>query len=207
MVCVLIEGASVVKSLAFVAGLGLIAAAVPASASTVIEGSCASVASAAGCLFEGNINSNANGQASSYLSAQTAYNLFNDTHPSANPDINLSVIGSTDDANFASFGSFTGAGTASGTWTLKGYVADFVAVKAGNYFTLYQLATPASSGSWDTFDIPYNNNPRDLSHLMFFGQTSSSAVPEPTTWAMFIGGFGLIGSAMRRRQKVAVTFA
>jgi len=196
-----------VKTLAFVTGLGLIAVAMPASASTVIDGSCASVTSAAGCLFEGNINSNANGQANSYLSAQTAYNLYNDTHPSANPDISLSLLGSTDDANFASFGSFTGAGTSSGTWTLKGYVADFVAVKAGNYFTLYQLAIPASSGSWDTFDIPYNNNPRDLSHLMFFGQTSSSAVPEPASWAMFIGGFGLIGGAMRRRQRTTVSFA
>ena len=32
------------------------------------------------------------------------------------------------------------------------------------------------------------------------------AVPEPTSWAMFIGGFGLVGGAMRRR-KVAVHFA
>ncbi|MBT9472342.1 MAG: PEPxxWA-CTERM sorting domain-containing protein [Phenylobacterium sp.] len=28
----------------------------------------------------------------------------------------------------------------------------------------------------------------------------SSAVPEPATWAMMIMGFGLVGSAMRRRQ-------
>ena len=28
----------------------------------------------------------------------------------------------------------------------------------------------------------------------------SSAVPEPATWAMMIAGFGLVGSAMRRRQ-------
>jgi hypothetical protein len=32
-------------------------------------------------------------------------------------------------------------------------------------------------------------------------------VPEPATWAMFIGGFGLIGAAMRRRQRVSVRFA
>ena len=32
------------------------------------------------------------------------------------------------------------------------------------------------------------------------------SVPEPATWAMFIGGFGLIGGAMRRRQKVSVSF-
>ncbi len=32
-------------------------------------------------------------------------------------------------------------------------------------------------------------------------------VPEPAAWAMMLAGFGLVGSAMRRRTKVAVTFA
>ena len=35
----------------------------------------------------------------------------------------------------------------------------------------------------------------------------SQAVPEPATWAMMIGGFGMIGGAMRRRAKVNVAFA
>lgn len=35
---------------------------------------------------------------------------------------------------------------------------------------------------------------------------SASPVPEPATWAMFIGGFGMIGGAMRRRR-VSVRFA
>ena len=33
----------------------------------------------------------------------------------------------------------------------------------------------------------------------------SLAVPEPSSWAMMIGGVGLIGGAMRRRQKVNTT--
>jgi hypothetical protein len=39
---------------------------------------------------------------------------------------------------------------------------------------------------------------------------SVAAVPEPATWAMMIGGFGMVGGAMRsarRRQKVSVTYA
>lgn len=34
--------------------------------------------------------------------------------------------------------------------------------------------------------------------------TAAGAVPEPATWAMMIGGFGMVGGAMRRR-KVATT--
>ena len=29
-------------------------------------------------------------------------------------------------------------------------------------------------------------------------------VPEPATWMMMIGGFGLVGAAMRRRAKLAI---
>ena len=35
----------------------------------------------------------------------------------------------------------------------------------------------------------------------------SNAVPEPATWAMMIGGFGLVGGAMRRRGRMAVRLA
>lgn len=35
----------------------------------------------------------------------------------------------------------------------------------------------------------------------------NGGVPEPAAWAMMLAGFGLVGSAMRRREKVAVTFA
>lgn len=35
----------------------------------------------------------------------------------------------------------------------------------------------------------------------------TSAVPEPASWAMMIGGFGLIGAALRRRERVTVRYA
>lgn len=34
-----------------------------------------------------------------------------------------------------------------------------------------------------------------------------AVVPEPATWAMMLGGFGLIGAASRRRIRTAVTYA
>lgn len=39
------------------------------------------------------------------------------------------------------------------------------------------------------------------------GGVSTNAVPEPATWAMMLAGFGAMGVAMRRRRKVAVSFA
>ncbi len=36
---------------------------------------------------------------------------------------------------------------------------------------------------------------------------AASAVPEPASWAMLLAGFGAVGGAMRRRSKVAVTYA
>lgn len=33
--------------------------------------------------------------------------------------------------------------------------------------------------------------------------TAANAVPEPTSWAMMIAGFGLVGSSLRRRKQLA----
>lgn len=43
--------------------------------------------------------------------------------------------------------------------------------------------------------------------VSFSFKASAGAVPEPSTWMMLILGFGAVGYAMRRRQKVAVRFA
>jgi hypothetical protein len=39
--------------------------------------------------------------------------------------------------------------------------------------------------------------------------STAGAVPEPATWAMMIGGMGVVGGAMRRRRSVStkVSFA
>jgi hypothetical protein len=37
--------------------------------------------------------------------------------------------------------------------------------------------------------------------------TAMAAVPEPASWAMLVGGFGLVGAAMRRRRQETVAIA
>lgn len=41
---------------------------------------------------------------------------------------------------------------------------------------------------------------------VFSGRVTVSAVPEFATWAMMLGGFGMVGSAMRARRKSEVSF-
>jgi len=45
--------------------------------------------------------------------------------------------------------------------------------------------------------------PADLGNPGSFPFAQSPAVPEPATWAMMIAGFGLVGSALRRRVRSA----
>jgi len=42
--------------------------------------------------------------------------------------------------------------------------------------------------------------------LASFATLPSSPAPEPASWAMMVGGFGLVGGALRNRKKAAVRF-
>jgi hypothetical protein len=49
------------------------------------------------------------------------------------------------------------------------------------------------------------DSPRSLTTYAQVGTgASTGAVPEPASWAMMVGGFGLIGAAMRRRRTAGV---
>jgi hypothetical protein len=192
---------------AAVVAIGAAGVAGAAQASTVVSANCLNVTDTHGCLFSGNINSSPHdGGGNGYKDAEDAYNLFNNTHPLANPDITLTLLGDTDDAGFGAIGTFTGAGTTSGTWSLPGLNVGFVAVKAGPQFVLYELGSAASSGSWNTFDLLVGNgNHPAISHLEFFGpdvviNPTGGGAPEPATWAMLLLGFFGLGSLIRFRR-------
>jgi hypothetical protein len=76
--------------------------------------------------------------------------------------------------------------------------ASFLGFVSSSGVTSVTLASvqPANAFMW-----PSANN------LILGGQADvTTAVPEPASWAMMIAGFGLIGSAMRRRRAV-ISFA
>lgn len=167
-----------------------------ANAALIVPSACSSVTSASGCLFIGNINGNTSVlNPNSYRNAELVYNVYNNFVPGARPNITLNYLFDTD----TTAGLITGAGSASGTWSTPGYVIDYMAVKAGNYFSLYKIAD-LSSGSWSTANIPYGRNPKDVSHIVFFGSQAVAGVPEPATWGMMIAGVGMAGGALRRRR-------
>jgi hypothetical protein len=66
-------------------------------------------------------------------------------------------------------------------------------------YTLYTLAGTASGASTDlTFEFRNDLSFWDLDDV----QAVEGAVPEPSTWAMILLGFGAIGFAIRRSHKV-----
>ena len=58
---------------------------------------------------------------------------------------------------------------------------------------------------WVAYDDQIND--RDDNHDDFILRLTVTPVPEPATWAMMIGGFGMLGAAVRRRRLSNVTYA
>ena len=73
----------------------------------------------------------------------------------------------------------------------------FTAPAPGTIGTVNLTGLNLSGGSHTIqFMQPNSNTWTFVSEISFFG----TAVPEPATWAMMIGGFGLVGATMRRRR-------
>ena len=63
-----------------------------------------------------------------------------------------------------------------------------------NNGTNFGLLTTTTWGSFGESDAAFKAD---------FSTNATGAVPEPATWAMMLVGFGAVGGALRRRQKVA----
>lgn len=94
--------------------------------------------------------------------------------------------------------SVTGLSLASGTYW-AGFIAPVMYLQGfdtGNG-SLIDSTPPHTGGG--TFALGGNTG------YIFYG-AAEGGVPEPASWAMMVGGFGLVGGAMRRR-KTTISFA
>jgi len=57
---------------------------------------------------------------------------------------------------------------------------------------------------WSDLDVAGNEDALAIDDFSLTATLAAPAVPEPATWAMMIGGFALVGGAMRRRNRALV---
>lgn len=139
-----------------------------------------------GCLFSGND--------SDPTAVEASYNLLHTEPPQ--PDVLTLpqfLFKLEQGINF-------GDGLSSFDWTSLDPV-EFLVIKAGDNFMLYQLASAATSGTVTNAGL----DQKAISHISFYGDDGNipgGGVPEPATWAMMIMGFGGVGALMRRRRSL-----
>jgi PEP-CTERM motif len=96
--------------------------------------------------------------------------------------------------------------------TLASFSTGSVNLAAGTYYLVLQNAVTANNdfAYWDINNGPsvaYDNAHGAVDGYLFDGSNSNSfqiletaGVPEPASWALMIGGFGLAGASLRRRR-------
>lgn len=94
-------------------------------------------------------------------------------------------------------GTYSGSLAPSGTMGLLNNTINYV-VTSGTGRFLNASGTIDGSGTLDFRGGPARAD------LVLNGTLALPAVPEPATWALMVGGFGLAGSVMRRRSRQAV---
>jgi hypothetical protein len=79
-----------------------------------------------------------------------------------------------------------------------------VSAISGPALTLAFLGTDSDSyaGGHSFFGAGYGNQPGwDLDFTDYIDPGNSGAVPEPASWALMLGGFGLVGCTLRARRR------
>lgn len=128
------------------------------------------------------------------LLAGTSYTFGFDIFKPANGDSNANGATFTAMLNGSPFASFTASSLPVTTWQTFSGFNSFVATTTGPF----------------TFNFTSNGFPAKdfVVDRVYLTETDSiGAVPEPASWAMMLGGFGIMGAALRRRRKAELRLA
>ena len=124
----------------------------------------------------------------------------------------LSAYGDTD-VTFASFSSFPSGTVVPLSQLQANLTSTFTSIggtssrTATNSTSIFSSAWAVSSAVRLTSSSLALDTAADSFKLRAISVQAAPAVPEPSTWAMMLVGFGAIGVAMRRRHRQSVTFA
>jgi hypothetical protein len=81
------------------------------------------------------------------------------------------------------------------------YVGIHVGGKGGGTTSFYKFDAGTSLDAF-TLNLPSSS----AAVLYLTGTPDTGSVPEPASWALMLGGFGMIGGALRSHKKSAVSF-
>lgn len=95
-------------------------------------------------------------------------------------------------------------GSLDGTITLQGFLgATLVASNVVNLGAINTWSTLSIAGTFDR--VVYSGTGQDFHPFGVDNLRWDQGIPEPATWAMMIGGLGLVGAAVRRRPQGTVS--
>jgi hypothetical protein len=77
---------------------------------------------------------------------------------------------------------------------------NFLNADSGEAFAYFNFS---SDTLFDRVELYGYNGRLELDNVVVGTTGGAAAVPEPATWAMMIGGFGLVGGVLRRQRKVS----
>jgi len=92
-----------------------------------------------------------------------------------------------------------GTGNLLGTLNLTAQHTDNCAGDPTGTFCNWTAVGVAFAGVARSIDFGGTANQTGFDNITFGSATPGNAIPEPTTWALMVGGFGLVGGAIRRR--------
>lgn len=137
-----------------------------------------------------------------YASSDFLLQIGGDIFSSANPSVDTATA--SIDSSLANFGLFFGS-------------AQNLTSGANDAMNLSIFFSSGGSGLFQNPDLSTaslsltfaNDDPDNLFANGDVTQFATTPIPEPATWTMLIGGFGLIGAALRirRRRELAVRLA